>query len=134
LRHITQLGIPGDTILAQINGSLDDKWYEGHVHYVHEAEVGLRFNNAFHKHAMEQLDVRFQLNRVTLRRQHQALCAPQHAGHLLFPSPTHVALARPELSVTLYDPKIANNPRQFGAIKHILSLPSTSGPFIIFGP
>jgi helicase MOV-10 len=126
--------IIGDTVLAQINGSVDDKWYEGHVHYIHETEVGLRFHQSFNKHAMQQLDVRFQLNRVTLRRQHQALCANNYAAHLLFPSPTHVALSQSELSITLYDPKIANNRRQFRAIKHILSLPSTSGPFIIFGP
>ena len=88
---------------------------------------------------MEQLDVRFQLNRVTLRRQHQALCLNHRAPHLLFPSPTHVALppgTLSQLSINLYDPKIANNARQFRAIKHILSLPptATSGPFIIFGP
>ena len=85
------------------------------------------------------MDVRFQLNRVVFRRQHQALCEKHYVAHLLFPSPTHVALPLgipSELNITLYDPKIANNLRQFRAIKHILSLPSaaTSGPFIIFGP
>jgi helicase MOV-10 len=86
---------------------------------------------------MQQLDVRFQLNRVTLRRQHQALYADHRAPHLLFPASTHVALSSRTLSkvsINLYDPKITNNPRQFRAIKQILSLPATSGPFIIFGP
>ena len=113
---------------------MDDKWYEGHVHYVHEAEVGLCFNHSFDEHAMQQLDVRFKLNRITLRRQHEALNAYQPDARLLFPSPTDVALSQSELSIALYDPKIANNRRQFRAIKHILSLPLTSGPFIIFGP
>lgn len=136
--HVTLLGILGDTVLARISGAADDNWYEGHVHNIHEAEVGLRFHDTFPKDAETQdLDVRFQLNRVTLRRQHQALCAEHHAGHLVFP-PTNVDAVSEstlsELSVTLNDPKIASNPRQFRAIKEILSLPSTSPPYIIFGP
>ncbi len=139
MRRVTQLGILGDTILAKINESselADDKWFEGHVHYVHEAEVGLRFHYSFQEHAVAQeLDVRFQLNRVTLRRQHQALCANHYAPHLLFP-PTHEAplSTSADLPVTLYDPKIANNVRQLQAVRQILSLPSTSAPYIIFGP
>jgi helicase MOV-10 len=140
VRRVTQLGIPGDTILAKINESselADDRWYEGHVHYVHEAEVGLRFHYSFQEAAAQELDVRFQLNRVTLRRQHQALCANHFAPHLLFP-PTHEApLSMPsDLPITLYDPKIGNNVRQLWAVRQILSLPSssTSAPYIIFGP
>ncbi len=136
VRHVTYLGISGDTVLAKINGSEDDTWYEGHVHYVHETEAGLRFENSFQKQAATQsLDVRFQLNRVTLRRQHQALFANHHAPHLLFPLTQATLSASPELSMTLYDRKIANNFRQFCAIKHIIGLPSTvSAPYIIFGP
>lgn len=132
-RFVTQLGNLGDAILAKITDSEDDKWYEGHVHYIQDTEVGLRFHNSFQKHATTQdLDVRFQLNRVTLRRQHQALCAMHHAGNLIFP-PTQAAPLS-ELPFTLDDPKIANNPRQLRAIKQILALPPASAPYIIYGP
>jgi helicase MOV-10 len=130
LCHLT--GILGDAVLAKTNDYTDDKWYEGHVHYVHETEVGLRFHHSFQKVATQLLDVRFQVNRVTLRRQHQALCAEHHATNLLFP-PTHVAELS-EIPITLIDPKIESNSRQLRAIKQILSSPSTSAPYIIFGP
>jgi helicase MOV-10 len=138
VRYVTYLGILGDAILAKISESADDKWYEGYVHYIHEAEVGLRFHNSFPKDATtQQFDVRFQVNRVTLRRQHQALCAQHHAEHLAFPSTQLVpssAESESPTGITLIDPKIANNPRQLQAIEQILSLPSTSAPYIIFGP
>jgi helicase MOV-10 len=129
--------IAGDTVVVQVNGAANDKWYQGHVHFVREAEVALRFHGSFPKHGSVQCDVRFQVNRLPLRRQHQALCTNQYAPQLLFPQKTHVAASTTtpsEPSVTFYDPKIANNPRQVQAIKHILALPSTSHPFIIFGP
>lgn len=120
-----------------MNGAALDKWYEGHVHYVRQAEVALCFHGSFPKNGTQQFDVRFQVNRVPLRRQHQALCANQYAPHLLFPGPTHVAFSMTTStvpSITLCDRKIEKNPRQFQAIKHILALPQTSAPFIIFGP
>lgn len=121
-----------------MNRAVNDTWYEGHVHYVYEAEVALCFHRSFPRDAAQQrFDVRFQLNRVTLRRQHQALRAIPHAPHFLFPLPTHVAQSTTILSGntrTLYDRKIANNPRQSWAIERILTLPPTSAPFIIFGP
>jgi helicase MOV-10 len=134
LRYVTWLGILGDTILAKISESGDDRWYEGHVHHVHEAQVALRFHRSFERDtATQPLDVRFQVNRVTLRRQHQALYAEHHAAHLLFP-PAPVAASPEPSDLTLNDPKIANNYRQFQAIKQILSLPAMSAPYIIFGP
>ncbi|KAI9508245.1 RNA helicase [Russula earlei] len=129
--------IIGDIIVVKISGAGDDKWYEGHVHYVHEAEVGLRFHRSFSNHATQRFDVRFRLNRVPLRRQLQALYATHHAAHLLFPKSTDVGVSNAilsGLSIPLYDQKIANNARQLQAIKFILALPSGSAPFIIFGP
>jgi len=75
--------------------------------------------------------------RVPLRRQHQALRANHHVPHLLFPQATHAAVSTATLSrqsISLYDRKIGNNPRQLQAIKQILALPPKSPPFIIFGP
>jgi helicase MOV-10 len=134
---LLSLGISGDTILVQMNGAANDRWYEGHVHFVHEAEVALRFHRSFPKNVTQQrFDVRFQLNRMPLRRQHQALRVVHHAVHLLFPLSTYIQsrTSSTRNRLTLYDQKIANNPRQLGAIQRILALPSTSAPFIIFGP
>jgi helicase MOV-10 len=122
---------------VQVNGAEDDRWYQGHVHLVREAEVALRFHGSFPKLPSVQCDVRFQVNRLPLRRQHQALCANHYAPQLLFPQQAHVATSTTTLSdhsMSFYDRKIANNPRQVQAINHILALPSTSTPFIIFGP
>lgn len=135
--HVIYLEILGDTIAVKKSGGADDKWFEGHVHYLREAEVGLRFHGSFSKHATRQFDVRFQLNRVPLRRQHQALRTSHHAPHLLFPQATHATVSAATLStqsISLYDRKIENNPRQLQAIKHILALSPKSAPFIVFGP
>ncbi|KAH9983175.1 P-loop containing nucleoside triphosphate hydrolase protein [Russula compacta] len=92
--------IIGDTVLAQMNGAAHDRWYEGHVHYLRQAEVALRFHGSFPKDGTQQFDVRFQVNRVPLRRQHQALRANHYAPHLLFPGPTH---ARTGKTVTIVE-------------------------------
>jgi helicase MOV-10 len=121
-----------------MSGAEHDTWYEGHVHYVRELQVALRFHRSFPKDVTQlRFDVRFQLNRIPLRRQYQTLRAVHHALHLLFPRPTHAVQSTTILSGnihTLHDRKIANNPRQLWAIERILTLPSMSAPFIIFGP
>jgi hypothetical protein len=49
-------------------------WYEGHVHVVRQSEVGLVFHPSFGGwSASQRYTVRFQLNRIVMRRQHQAL-------------------------------------------------------------
>jgi helicase MOV-10 len=128
--------VPGDTVLVQMNGAAHDTWYEGHVHYVMEAQVALRFHPSFPKDVIQQrFNVRFQLNRMPLRRIHQALRVVHQPNHLLFPRPTHVqSTISSGNTLSLYDRKISNNPRQLSAIERILTLPPTSAPFIIFGP
>ncbi|KAI0293936.1 P-loop containing nucleoside triphosphate hydrolase protein [Russula brevipes] len=129
--------IIGDAILVKPSGAAGDKWFQGHVHYVRESEVALRFHQSFPKNATQPFDVRFQLGRIPIRRLHQSICDKHYPPHLLFPQQSHVVVSTrslSRLSITLYDRKIANNTRQLQAIKQILTLPSTSAPFIIFGP
>ncbi|KAI0293934.1 P-loop containing nucleoside triphosphate hydrolase protein [Russula brevipes] len=127
----------GDIVLVKENGTMEDEWFEGHVHTVGHEEVGLWFHHSFPGHESRQFDVRFQLNRTVLRRQHQALRAEHHAPRLLFPESADVPASKAtssKASLTFHDPKIENNPRQFQAVEQILALPSNSAPFIIFGP
>ncbi|TFK49292.1 P-loop containing nucleoside triphosphate hydrolase protein [Heliocybe sulcata] len=126
----------GDRILVQRHGSEKGHWFEGHVHFVERDHVGLRFHSSFPGHsANHRYHVRFKLNRIPLRRQHQALDAALRGEHLFFPEVTHVACSR-TLSTTIcpYNSDIASNPAQMQAIASILDMKQVSVPFVVFGP
>ncbi|EPQ53711.1 P-loop containing nucleoside triphosphate hydrolase protein [Gloeophyllum trabeum ATCC 11539] len=126
----------GDRILVQRHGSEKGHWYEGHVHFVHRDYVGLRFHGSFPGHNAAQLyNVRFKLNRIPLRRQHQALDAAIRGEHLFFPSASHIAgFAAATQPFTPYNTIIASNPSQMQAIRSIMSMKPVSVPFVVFGP
>ncbi|KZT24151.1 hypothetical protein NEOLEDRAFT_442878 [Neolentinus lepideus HHB14362 ss-1] len=126
----------GDRILVQRHGSDKGHWYEGHVHFVHQKEVGLQFHCSFTGHNPgHRYNVRFKLNRIPLRRQHQALDVALRGEHLFFPVARHIAgLNAPTRVVIPYNPIIALNPAQMQAIRSILSMKDRSVPFVVFGP
>lgn len=129
----------GDRIFVQPHGSQRDRWFEGHVHVVCKEEVGLRLNAAFRHYDANRLHkVRFKLNRLPLRRQHQALDTVFYPDRLLFPAQEHVTAHAPPQAVDIqpyiYNRLIAGNPAQLQAVTSISNLAIGSVPFVVFGP
>jgi len=130
--------IPGDRILVQKHGAVEGHWYEGHVHFVQQASVELRFNKSFHGwSAQQRYNVRFKLNRIPMRRQHQALDTAFAFDKVLFPQRAHILPFVSRLGVIPINPTnplIATNPPQLQAVASIVLQQPGSAPFIVFGP
>ena len=131
----------GDIIYVQDQNATDGRWFEGHVHFVRRAEVGLRFHDSFTTSytAGHRFRVRFRLNRIPIRRQHQAIdMVLNNDERLLFPVardlPNRPVPRYKDLTLTLYNPSIAGNPPQEQAVASIVSLRPGSPPFVVFGP
>ncbi|EMD34731.1 hypothetical protein CERSUDRAFT_54531 [Gelatoporia subvermispora B] len=126
----------GDRIAVQPNNIEGGKWYEGFVHVERRNEVGLRFGGSFSYSSSQRFRVRFRLNRIPLRRQHQALDVAFHPERLLFPEHKHIQANVPANSavLTMYNHLIASNPAQVRAVTQILGQPAGSPPFVVFGP
>ncbi|KAF7291981.1 RNA helicase [Mycena indigotica] len=84
----------GDFIRVKHTGSEDGPWYEGRVHQVHQNHVSLRFGDEFSTYRGNKFDVRFTLNRLPLRRMHQALTNKSNPQRLLFPDARAPSLNR----------------------------------------
>ncbi|KAK7676351.1 hypothetical protein QCA50_020692 [Cerrena zonata] len=131
--------IVGDRILVKRHGWAKGYWFEGHVHFVHLREVGLMFDGSFPGHTNNmRYHVRFKLNRLPLRRQHEALSNAFAPSRLLFPKQRDIVPSKPgvtaELRDWIYNPLIAGNPEQLQAVASIVQLPAGHAPFIVFGP
>jgi helicase MOV-10 len=129
----------GDRILVRRPGMADGQWFEGGVHVVRQAEVGLRFNPAFRGHTPAQrYEVHFKLNRYPVRRQHQAMDAGGAEARVFFPDRSHRCLTqRPfktRAGLRLYNALIDQNTNQLQAVVSIVQQPPGSVPFIVFGP
>ncbi|KAL0066331.1 hypothetical protein AAF712_006589 [Marasmius tenuissimus] len=126
----------GDKILVQPHTSPGGRWFEGGVHNVRKEDVGMKFHKAFVPKPTDRFLVRFKLNRIPLRREHQALDSAFVPDRVLFPEPEHLLLdAAPHgLSRTTFNPTIAANERQLQAVTSIVHAPAGSPPFVIFGP
>lgn len=135
--------LKGDRILVQKHGETQDHWFEGFVHVLNKAEVGLRFDRrgSFNKQWSENqlFHVRFKLNRIPFRRQHQALDTAFQEDRVLFPTVQHAILVPRVRWTSTIIPRfhsrvIATNPQQVQAVTSIAKLPPGSPTFIIFGP
>jgi helicase MOV-10 len=129
------LACSGDSILVQKQGEDQGHWFEGRVHVLRKEEVGLRFHHSFGWSAAQRYNVRFKLNRIPMRRQHQAMDSAFDQARVLFPSVEHVPrtpYARPPLQ--LFNPLLATNPLQLQAVNSIVQQKPGSIPFVIFGP
>ncbi|KZT00673.1 P-loop containing nucleoside triphosphate hydrolase protein [Laetiporus sulphureus 93-53] len=129
----------GDRIEVQTSGATDDRCFEGWVHLVRRDDVGLDFHPSFKPIGSQRYNVRFQLNRIPLRRQHQALrIYRSKLARLLFPQPQHVGLtasvSATDLSLVYFDARVGNNAAQATAVRSIVELRKRAAPFIIFGP
>ncbi|KAG1732662.1 RNA helicase [Suillus paluster] len=128
----------GDRFLVQKHGAAEGRWFEGHVHVVRQESVGLQFHCSFRDWSQQQrYTVRFKLNRISMRRQHQALGAGLASERFLFPQEAHILpLGSPPGvgPITPFNPLIATNPPQLQAVKSILLQKPGSAPFVVFGP
>lgn len=126
---------PGDRILVQEQGATDGRWFEGHVHVLRQLEVGLQFHGSFSRYSeATRFHVRFKLNRIPVRRQHQAMDSAFTEDRILFPLVTHIASASVDLSLKLHNPLVSSNAPQLQAVTSIVALRPGSAPFIVFGP
>lgn len=131
--------VVGDCIEVQPSGSQQGRCFEGWVHVARLNDVGLGFHPSFKPTNGQRFNVRFKLNRIPLRRQHQALGAlAKSPGRFLFPTDAEIGLkAIPtvsDLSLVPFNPLIADNAEQLQAIRCILRLQKGAAPFIVFGP
>ena len=131
--------IVSDKILVKNYNSERDYWFEGCVHKVHEKTVDLRFNPSFNSYRGQKYYVRFDLNRLTYRRMHQALTTAFNAPRVLFPTTEHLGVlsvptSRIIQTIQFVDRKIGDNPPQRLAVAAILYRLPGSVPFVVFGP
>jgi hypothetical protein len=102
---------------------------------VRQADVGLRFHGSFPGGPSTLHHVRFKLQRIPLRRQHQALDIAFTAERLLFPKTVYVKPARSIVHrIEPFNALVAGNAPQLTAVKAIVNLGRGSVPFILFGP
>ncbi|KAF9484835.1 RNA helicase [Pholiota conissans] len=125
----------GDRILVQERGATNGRWFEGHVHFVRQAEVGLCFHSTFSQHPDgHRFHVRFKLNRIPLRRQHQAMDHVFTEDRILFPEDIHLPKRPSRVALKLFNGLLSSNEPQLQAVASILSSPAGSPPFVVFGP
>ncbi|KAF5356526.1 hypothetical protein D9758_008260 [Tetrapyrgos nigripes] len=131
----------GDSIFIQNTSSPNkDRWFQGVVHVVRKEEVGLRLHRSFSASPDERFFVRFKLNRIPMRRQHQAMDYTVFSqDRVLFPARVHVPTAPvPSIAggggLRLKNALIGTNQPQLQAVVSIVRSPSGSVPFVIFGP
>lgn len=128
----------GDSVHVRIQ-RCPDQWFQGRVFVLRELEVGMRFHHAFNIRPGDLCEARFSVNRIPLRRMHQALDCPFFPDRVLFPNASHlVGLQRPTQQqlarLSTVNPLIATNPPQLEAVTAIVNRPPGSAPFVIYGP
>ncbi|OCH84003.1 P-loop containing nucleoside triphosphate hydrolase protein [Obba rivulosa] len=129
--------VVGDRIEAQAANSTTQRCFEGYVHVVRLEDVCLCFNPSFKPGSGQRFNIRFKLNRVPFRRQHEALAATGSAlKTVLFPEVTEASTRQVSKSApsTLYNPLLKNNPEQLHAVNCIKQLEPGTAPYIVFGP
>ncbi|KAG8931375.1 hypothetical protein FRC02_002809 [Tulasnella sp. 418] len=118
-----------------------DVVYEGLVETIQDLRVGLLFHQDFRRDWQPGAlcEVRFMINRIPLRRMHQALDLPFLPRRLLFPDQADFdGISRPtQHQIDQIQPKnsqLKSNPPQMEAVTAIVNQPQGAPPFVIFGP
>jgi len=106
------------------------------VHVVERAQVGLRFHGSFGGTSAQPYNVRFKLNRIPVKRQHQAMNTVFTQDRVLFPLAAHVPSsgAMGMQPINVFNPLIQNNQPQLLAVKSVVNQAPGSPPFVVFGP
>ncbi|KAG8984017.1 hypothetical protein FRB90_005620, partial [Tulasnella sp. 427] len=134
--------IVGDKIKVRNHNQRAEHWFRGCVHVVEQLQVGLKFHPSFNSFKGQKYDVRFELNRLTLRRMHQAVANTKfREERVLFPTHNIVQRLRMRKPVDRqmdryapFDRQIATNPPQWLAVAAIAELGDGAAPFVVFGP
>ncbi len=133
--------IIGDKIKVRNHGQRGERWFRGYVHSVERYEVALAFDRSFNSYRGQRYDVRFELNRLVIRRMHQAITAPLNESRILFPTADDVRRLRLRCpgprqlqAHAAFDRQIAQNPQQWLAVTAIIEQRPGAVPFIVFGP
>ncbi|KAF8156820.1 RNA helicase [Crassisporium funariophilum] len=128
----------GDKIFVQDQGATNGRWFEGHVHVLRQTEVGLCFHGSFPAYTpAKRFHVRFKLNRIPVRRQHQAMDTVFTEDRVLFPFVTHLtgdAIPTSQTPIKLFNTLISTNAPQRQAVVSIVTQRPGSLPFVVFGP
>jgi len=124
---------------VQEQGATDGRWFEGHVHVLRQTEVGLQFHRLFRAYDPgRRFHVRFKLNRIPVRRQHQAMDAVFTEDRVLFPLTTHLPGGKHPFSsdaaLKVFNPLISSNAPQLQAVVSVVAQRPGSQPFVVFGP
>jgi hypothetical protein len=102
-----------------------------------QAEVRLRFHKSFGESSNKQpYNVRFKLNRIPVKRQHQAMDTAFTQDRVLFPLAAHVPSSdttgiRP---IKVFNSLIGSNKPQLLAVESVVNQAPGSPPFVVFGP
>ena len=110
--------------------------HQGYVHDVRLEDIRIDFHRTFD--VSGKYVVRFQYNRTSLKREHQALLARSTSmERLLFPDLVHAPLERAvepdESRLVLYNKTMRSNIAQLQAVHSVLKM-KPEAPLIIFGP
>jgi helicase MOV-10 len=136
--HNTNMLHSGDRILVQKHDATQGHWFEGGVHVLHQTEVGLRFHGSFNGIKNQRFNARFKLNRIPMRRQHQAMDSAFSQPRVLFPVKAHLPPGPyptpAEKRLKLFNPLLASNTPQLQAVISIVAQLAGAVPFVIFGP
>ena len=129
----------GDGILVRRKDSSAGPWFRGFVHKLDLKKVHLRFHPSFHSLRGEKYNVRFQLNRLPLRRMHQALDTNFTPNRVLFPDELRLGGGAPPnssyiQSIRTIKREIETNEAQLLAVAAIVRQQPGSVPFVVFGP
>ncbi|KAF5356601.1 hypothetical protein D9758_008284 [Tetrapyrgos nigripes] len=131
----------GDFILVRPTRSADKSWFQGRVHRVDETKVSLRFGDEFSTYKGTSFDVRFVLNRLSLRRMHEAVANNNNPSRFLFPGPEHVAMSnmrrvtQQEMDdIVPINRLVGSDAEQLEVVAAIVNIPPGSPPFVVFGP
>ncbi|GAQ77983.1 RNA helixase SDE3 [Klebsormidium nitens] len=130
----------GDRVFVHLPGQ-PKKEFEGCVHAVRLEEIVLKFHFSFHAAFVpgQRVNVRFTFNRVTIRREHEAIqeSAKLPPG-LLFPATSDWVNAIPYRPTHFQPINKELNEQQLGAVSEVLNRAgggSANGcPYLVFGP
>lgn len=128
----------GDFILVKRQDGSSTEWYKGCVHEIFVDYVSLRFASTFSTYQGTLFEVRFVLNRLPLRRMHQAITLKSNVERIAFPEKRHVKsipVTTDQLrAIVPINRLIGEDHEQLLTVAAILHQPPGSAPFVIFGP
>ena len=99
--------------------------------------ISVAFHSTFSNSG--RYNVRFEHNRLPLRRQHQTLAIQSASSRrLLFPdlrdAPLERIIDNGDVSISPFNKLISNNAEQLRAVRSIVHMNAGKAPFIVFGP